>query len=94
MTVGDGEVRRLARAGGDRAPGIGPLDGAPGVEQRPSRRDELVAEQIVGGHLHAGGIAHEVLQIGVGELLGLDEVVQIRHGVVPHGLQIERLKKP
>ena len=88
--VGDREVDRLALRP-ERAR-IHALLRARRIHATASLGDELVGQHLLGGHVEMVRVADEPIEVGIGELLRLDEVMQVRRRVVPHRLEVVRLE--
>ena len=89
--VGDREVDRLGV--GDRAAGVDSIGGDAGVDQAAARVHEAGAQQRHRVDLHVLGVRDVPVQVGEGQLLHLDQVVEVVGGVVPHPLEVHRLQQ-
>src|SRR5262245_50296001 len=61
---------------------------------RPSLGDEVVGKKLLGLDGHELRIADESLEVGVGELLGLDQMMEMIGRSVAHRGQIVRREEP
>ncbi len=90
LTVGHAQEDRLA--GRRRGPRLRPGGGATRIEQTTPSLNEFFGEQVVGRNRHLLRVPDPAGQIGEGQLLGFDQVVEVLRRVVAHGGEVERLE--